>query len=165
LLTFVFLLTAPMCHGQETSTPQQNSLEFPALVVPEDTAAGDSLQLGSGTSPVTTTVCALLVVLSLFGGFVWISRRMGAGSSAPAGIPEDVFRSLGSVALDAKSRAVFLRIGTKVVVVAQTASGESSTLTEITDPEEVERITNRCLGRPEIVGRRHSGGDTARMAG
>ncbi|MEM6469934.1 MAG: hypothetical protein AAF802_10305 [Planctomycetota bacterium] len=147
----------PAARGQFSSTSG-----FPTLQTTEE--SGGEPVGGPSKSPITTTVCALMVVLSLFGVFVWGSRRLGGGNVIAEGIPEDVFRDLGSVPLDAKSRARFLRVGAKIVVVCQGGGGEMTTMTEISDSEEVERITNRCTGRPEIVGRR-SAQVSERMAG
>jgi flagellar biogenesis protein FliO len=129
---------------------------FPELVVPDQadvSSSGAALQDGFA-APVVTTVSSLLVVLAIFGGLVWISRRYGS-SRAPAGeLPEDVLGKLGSTAIDSKTRVTFLKVSDRILVIGQTLSGDPQTLSEISDPEEVRRITDRCLGRPEIVGRR-----------
>ncbi|MCS7467069.1 flagellar biosynthetic protein FliO [Stieleria sp. ICT_E10.1] len=128
---------------------------FPALLVSEDAAADDG-QAAGGTlaGPVVTTVSSLLVVLAVFGGLVWISRRYGSSRTLAGALPEDVLRNLGSAAIDAKTRVTFLKVGARILVIGQTPSGDPQTLSEITEPDEVARLTNRCLGRPEIVGRR-----------
>ncbi|WP_220498282.1 FliO/MopB family protein [Rhodopirellula sp. JC639] len=129
--------------------------EFPALVVPGDADAdGRASSDGALAGPLVTTVSSLLVVLAVFGGLVWISRRYGSSRTFQGALPEDVLRTLGSSAIDAKTRVTFVKVGARILVIGQTASGDPQTLSEITDPEEVERLTNRCLGRPEIVGRR-----------
>ena len=131
--------------------------EFPALIVPEEADAADERAVQDRfAGPIVTTVSSLLVVLAVFGGLVWVSRRYGA-SRAPTGVlPEDVLRNLGGVAIDSKTRVTFLKVGQRILVIGQTQSGDPQTLSEITDPDEVRRLTDRCLGRPEIVGRRAS---------
>nr|WP_161501521.1 flagellar biosynthetic protein FliO [Rhodopirellula sp. SM50] len=128
--------------------------EFPDLMVSD--AAANEGQAAGGTlaGPVVTTVSSLLVVLAIFGGLVWISRRYGSSGTLAGALPEDVLRNLGSAAIDAKTRVTFLKVGARILVIGQTPSGDPQTLSEITEPDEVARLTNRCLGRPEIVGRR-----------
>lgn len=129
--------------------------QFPMLQVPG--LSGESEPAGTDAGfagPVVTTVSSLLVVLAVFGGMVWISRRFGSARTPAGALPDDVLRNLGSASIDAKTRITFLKVGQRILVIGQTPSGEPQTLSEITDPEEVERLANRCLGRPEIVGRR-----------
>ncbi|QDV46647.1 hypothetical protein Enr13x_65560 [Stieleria neptunia] len=128
--------------------------EFPDLMVSD--AAADDGQTAEGTlaGPVVTTVSSLLVVLAVFGGLVWISRRYGSSRTLGGALPDDVLRNLGSAAIDAKTRVTFLKVGARILVIGQTPTGDPHTLSEITEPDEVARLTNRCLGRPEIVGRR-----------
>ncbi|MCO8123793.1 flagellar biosynthetic protein FliO [Stieleria sp. TO1_6] len=131
--------------------------EFPALVVPTEDAEIDEAGLTNEfAAPIVTTVSSLLVVLAIFGGLVWLSRRYGATTSAPGSLPEDVLKNLGSSMVDSKNRVTFLKVGQRILVIGQAANGDPQTLSEISDPDEVHRITNRCLGRPEIVGRRTS---------
>ncbi|WP_419580624.1 FliO/MopB family protein [Stieleria magnilauensis] len=141
--------------GDQTSADRDAADAFPALVVSGDAAADDG-QAAGGTlaGPVVTTVSSLLVVLAVFGGLVWISRRYGSSGTLAGALPEDVLRNLGSAAIDAKTRVTFLKVGARILVIGQTPSGDPQTLSEITEPDEVARLTNRCLGRPEIVGRR-----------
>ncbi|QEG02016.1 Flagellar biosynthesis protein, FliO [Stieleria maiorica] len=145
---------------------QASAGEFPSLVVPGDADADDRASSdGALAGPVVTTVSSLLVVLAVFGGLVWISRRFGSSRTFQGALPEDVLRNLGGAAIDAKTRVTFLKVGARILVIGQTTAGDPQTLSEITDPEEVERLTNRCLGRPEIVGRRSgypSGVETSR---
>lgn len=135
--------------------------DFPALVVPDGAESGDAAEAGEGIAggfagPIVTTVSSLLVVLAIFGGLVWVSRRYGSARTPVGALPEDVLRNLGSAAIDAKTKVTFLKIGQRILVIGQTQSGDPQTLSEITEPDEVDRLTNRCLGRPEIVGRRGS---------
>ncbi|WP_161604377.1 FliO/MopB family protein [Roseiconus nitratireducens] len=110
--------------------------------------------VGSVAAPVVTTASALAVVLAVFGCLVWITKRYGPVSGPRGGLPEDVLQNLGHAMIDGKTRVTFLRLGDRVLVLGQTASGDPHTLTEITDPEEISRVTHRCLGRPKIVGQR-----------
>ncbi|MCD0458384.1 FliO/MopB family protein [Roseiconus lacunae] len=132
--------------------------EFPEFVYPEQAggapdAPGDPNADGN-FRPLVTTASALAIVLAIFGGLVWVSRKYGGGAKVGGTMPEDVFRVLGGASLDARTQVRFLRVGNKVLVIGQAQTGDPVTLSEIDDPDEVERITARCMGRPEIVGQR-----------
>lgn len=131
--------------------------DFPALIVDRETAPAETLSDESGViAPIVTTVSSLMIVLAVFGVLVLLSRRYGAARATVGGVPDDVVQHLGSTALDAKTRVSFLRIGQRLLVIGQTQNGDPQTLSEITETEEVERLTHRLLGRPEIVGKRAS---------
>jgi flagellar biogenesis protein FliO len=139
----------------DSEPPQQLAGEFPPLIVDPDRDSGDTATEEDGVfAPIITTGSALLVVLALFGVFVVVSRRWGPSRPIAGGVPEDVVQHLGSTPLDAKTRVTFLKIGQRLLVIGQTQSGDPQTLSEITDPDEVERLTHRLMGRPEIVGKR-----------
>jgi flagellar biogenesis protein FliO len=129
--------------------------DFPALVVDSpDESTPESTPLLTSAGPMVTTASALLVVLGLFGGVVWLWQRYGEKPAAMGRVPDDVLQHLGSTGLDAKTRVTLLRVGHRILVLSQPQGGSPQTLAEIDDAEEVQRITNRCLGRPEIVGQR-----------
>ena len=74
--------------------------------------------------------------------------RMGccgaAGASAGARhLPADVVSVLGRVPLAARQFAELLRVGNKLVLVSLTPTG-AETLTEVTDPAEVDRLVGLC---------------------
>ncbi|MEO1525886.1 MAG: flagellar biosynthetic protein FliO [Planctomycetota bacterium] len=128
--------------------------EFPSLAIPTEAEQAGAPTGGMLTGPLVTSGSALLIVLSIFGGLVWVQRRYGSQQNEFSGVPESVFQRLGTVELDSKSQATIVKFGDRLLLVGQTTSGQPQTLAEVTDPEEVDRMTNRCLGRPEIVGRR-----------
>lgn len=128
---------------------------FPALLPVQEASGGvPDTKWGTLAGPATKSVAALMVVLSIFGGVVWFGRRYGSDDSSPEKLPADVFRNLGQAAIDARTRVVFLKVGPRVLLVATSEGDTPRTLAEISDPAEVQRIANRCAGRPEIVGRR-----------
>lgn len=86
---------------------------------------------------------ALAIVLGAFLLFTWTLRR-GRGPSGRRGmLPTDAVSVLGRVALTGKQMAELLRVGNKLVLVAITPSG-AETLTEVTDPVEVDRLMGIC---------------------
>ncbi len=97
------------------------------------------------STPGITVASSLAVVLGLFAGFVWLTRRFGTSGSAKTGIPKDVLQNLGSTSIDARTNVTLLRCGARIIVIAQTPTGVQ-TLSEITDPNEVISITAQCVG-------------------
>jgi flagellar biogenesis protein FliO len=88
---------------------------------------------------------SLAAVLGLFLLVVWLLRR--ASPSATATLPIEAFEVLGRAALPNRQQVHLLRCGSKLLLVSITATG-ADTLTEITDPEEVDRMADLCR-RPQ----------------
>ncbi len=95
--------------------------------------------------PAVTVTSSLAVVLGLFAGLVWLTRKFGSRSMNHAAVPKEVLTSLGSTPIDSRTRITMLRCGNRILVVAQTATGLHP-LSEITDPDEVRELTAACLG-------------------
>lgn len=90
---------------------------------------------------ITTIVSALGVVLGCFLICTWLVRRGTRKSSAA--LPRDVVSVLGRVPLATRNIAQLLRVGNKLVLVSLTPAG-AETLTEVTDPAEVDRLVGLC---------------------
>jgi flagellar biogenesis protein FliO len=88
-----------------------------------------------------TIVSALAIVIGAFLILVWLLRR--GGQKAAAALPADVVSVLGRVPLAARQFAELLRVGNKLVLVCLTPAGPT-TLTEVTDPAEVDRLLGLC---------------------
>ncbi len=84
---------------------------------------------------------ALAIVVGLFLLFAWLLRR-GARNVAST-LPADVVCVLGRVPLAARQFADLLHVGNKLVLVASSPAGPA-TLTEVTDPTEVDRLVGLC---------------------
>ncbi len=95
--------------------------------------------------PGFTVASSLAVVLGLFAGFVWLTRRFGSGGSSHGVIPKEVVQNLGSTSIDSRTKVSMIRCGSRIIVVAQTATGIHP-LSEITDPNEVQQLTASCIG-------------------
>jgi len=111
----------------ETSRPAATGVTKPAPASP-GTALG-------------TVAGSLGVVLGLFLVVVWCSRRF-----TPAGatlLPKDVVELLGRAPLATRQQMQLVRIGNKLLLVALSPVGVE-TLTEITDPTEVEHLIALC---------------------
>jgi flagellar biogenesis protein FliO len=84
---------------------------------------------------------SLAVVLGLFLLGAWVLRR-----SMPAGaprLPSEVVEVLGRTPLGTRQQAHLLRVGNKLVLVSLTPGG-AETITEVTDPVEVDRLAGLC---------------------
>ncbi len=93
---------------------------------------------GSGWS---TMFMSLLIVLGLFMGSMWMIKRT-LPAPAPR-LPADVVEVLGCTPLAGRQNAHLVRLGNKLLLVSVFPSG-AETLTEITDPLEVDRIAGIC---------------------
>ena len=104
---------------------------------------GDARGTGrSGGLPSLITVAGSLgVVLGLFLLVAWVMRRAVPGGSVL--LPSEVVEVLGRAGLAAKGQVHLLRCGNKLLLVSMTPSGVE-TLTEITDPDEVNRLAGLC---------------------
>jgi len=128
---------------------------FPSLDMgnEEATEAGGYASISDQASKMTgstiTVVTSLVVVLGLFAGFVWMTRRFGQAGPSARALPNQVFEQLGGAPIDARTRVVLLRCGSKVLVVSQTASGMTP-LAELTDPDEVQAVTAACTGSSKL---------------
>ncbi len=84
---------------------------------------------------------SLAVVLGLFFGVLWIMRRgMPKGTRA---LPGEVVESLGRAPLAGRQQMHLIRFGQKLLLVSLSPSG-AETLSEITDPAEVDRLAGLC---------------------
>ncbi len=92
-------------------------------------------------SSLTSMFVSLGVVLALFMAAAWAIKR-----SLPAGaptLPSEVVELLGRVSLGSRQQAHLLRCGNKLLLVSLFPGG-AETLTEVTDPLEVDRLVGLC---------------------
>ena len=81
------------------------------------------------------------VVLGIFLLIAWMIRR-----AAPQGLtrlPNEAFEVLGRAPLAGRQNVHLLRCGNKLLLVSITPAG-TETLTEIIDPQEVDRLAGLC---------------------
>lgn len=83
----------------------------------------------------------LALVLGLFLIVAWAMRRVGPASSPL--LPREVVEVLGRAPLAGRQQVHLIRLGRKLVLVSVTATG-IETLSEVTEPEEVDRLTGLC---------------------
>ncbi|QDT08620.1 FliO/MopB family protein [Planctomycetes bacterium K23_9] len=136
----------PLQPPRDFSPPADSG--FPTLVRStsnDQPTVDDDPSKSKSFGPLVTTGFSLVVVLGLFAGLVWVTRRYGNASMTQTGLPTDAMKSLGSTAIDARTRITLLRCGSRIIVMAQTATGVHP-LSEITEPIEVQRLTAMCNG-------------------
>jgi len=96
----------------------------------------------SGGLPSALSVgSSLAVVLGLFLLLAWALRRAAPGESAV--LPAEVVEVLGRKVVAQRQQLQLLRCGRKLLLIVVTPDG-AETLTEITDPLEVERLAGLC---------------------
>lgn len=103
-------------------------------------ADGRSKELSPVTS-LTTALSGLAIVLGLFFLASWLLKRAMPKSART--LPGEVFDVLGRASLAARQPVHLIRIGRKLILVSVSADGVK-TLTEITDPAEVDRLAGIC---------------------
>ena len=137
---------------QMTEADASSSAGFPSLKPRASDTANNQHAAETQTSkiaaPTITVISSLAVVLGLFAALVWGSRKFGNGASHSRALPKEVMQPLGSTSLDPRTRITMLRCGSRLLVIAQSA-GSTQTLCEISDPDEVRRITAACQGNAQ----------------
>jgi flagellar biogenesis protein FliO len=120
--------------------PQQKQNEAALALAPRGQAsAGESLNGDSGA--LLTTLGSLALVLCLFFAAAYVLRR--GTPHAISGLPGEVVEILGRAPLPGRHQMHLVRCGHKLLLVAISATG-ADTLTEITDPAEVDRLCGLC---------------------
>lgn len=89
-----------------------------------------------------TAGAGLVLVVGLFLLCVSLMRRSGPSPTTP--LPYDAVAVLGRVTLTPKQFAHLIQVGNKLVLVSITGD-RTDTITEITEPTEVERLLTMCL--------------------
>ncbi len=93
------------------------------------------------TASLQTVLGALGAAVGLFLIVAWIMRRgMPKGSGV---LPREVVEVLGRAPLAGRQQLHLLRLGNKLVLISMSQAGVE-TLSEITDPLEVDRLTGLC---------------------
>lgn len=88
-----------------------------------------------------TMFASLFLVLGLFFLTIWMLKR-GLPKGARV-LPSEVVEVLGRAPLAGKQQVHLLRVGNKILLIALSPGG-AETLTEITDPMEVDRLAGLC---------------------
>ena len=101
--------------------------------------------LAAKTIPSFATVfSSLAIVVGLFLVVAWVMRRKLGGDALS--VPTDVVNLLGRLELPGRHQLQLIRCGSKLLLLSVSA-GAAETLTEITDPIEVDRLAGLCQQR------------------
>ena len=123
---------------------------FPKLAAREasDAASSDATaerRAPSAIGSTATVASSLAVVLGLFAGLIWLTRRFGSGNGSGRALPREACEVLGSATIEPRLKVTLLRVGGRVVVLGQTAQGVQP-LSEIADVDEAQRLIAACRG-------------------
>lgn len=141
----------PEANERATSgTATKSTSTAPLPLAPPSDRNARSRDRGSATGglrAVSTTFTGLAIVLGLFLSVVWwLRRKLPAG---PKQLPREVLEVLGKTTLGPRQELQLIRLGGKLVLLG--ASGtQTQSLAEITDSDEVERITTTCRQQPGV---------------
>jgi flagellar biogenesis protein FliO len=134
---------APLPRSQAGGTslaPRQPKTDTHTPLAPRGQAtSGDTPAATDGA--LLTTFGSLALVLCLFFAVAWIMRRGTPHSQAV--LPGEVVEILGRAPLPGRHQMHLIRCGSKLLLVAVSTAG-ADTLTEITDPLEVDRLSGIC---------------------
>jgi len=134
------LLGEPETAAAE-SLPLPPQSERPPLPLAPPGQPADTEGDRGGFSSTVTVFGSLAVVLGVFFVVAWGLRRVAPAASTA--LPGEVFEILGRASTTGRQQVQLLRCGNKLLLVSVTQSG-AETLTEITDPVEVDRLAGLC---------------------
>jgi flagellar biogenesis protein FliO len=111
------------------------------MLLPGKANSQDAAKISNGLPPIATMAGSLGVVVGIFLLIAWLMRR--AAPQGLARLPNEAFEVLGRAPLAGRQNVHLLRCGNKLLLVSITPAG-TETLTEITEPPEVDRLAGLC---------------------
>jgi flagellar biogenesis protein FliO len=129
---------------QVAATQEIEARHAPLRIAPRNAPARRTIDKPSAPTPTTaigTVVSSLAIVLGLFLAIVWCSKRFAPAGSAQ--LPREAVELLGRAPLAGRQSMQLIRVGNRLLLVALSAGG-AETLSEITDPVEVEHLAGLC---------------------
>jgi flagellar protein FliO/FliZ len=135
---------------QPSGSSSETASALPELKPPRNSAnRTEANKKPDGLPSGVTVFGSLLLVLGVFFALIWVLRR--AAPPGAALLPAEAFEVLGRAPLANRQQAHLLRCGNKLLLISAGAAG-TEPLTEITDPAEVDRLTELCRqARPNIA--------------
>ncbi|HAY80545.1 MAG TPA: flagellar biosynthetic protein FliO [Planctomycetaceae bacterium] len=115
------------------------TLPPPTAEQTQDNGSGNA----TGGNALFTVISSLAIVLGLFFGVVWLSRR--ALPKHAGGLSSEIVEVLGRTPMGNRQSLQLIRLGNRILLVSVTATG-ANTLTEVTDPHEVRELLQHCNG-------------------
>jgi flagellar biogenesis protein FliO len=124
--------------------PSDTKVASPVPLPPHTADHPETDKRSNGIQSVVQVVGSLAAVLGAFFLIVWLLRR--ASPQRTGLLPSEAFEVLGRAPLANHQQAQLIRCGSKLLLVAVggTGAGATTTLTEITEPDEVDRLVVLC---------------------
>ena len=132
--------TAPAVNN--TPADQAVPKRTPLNSTKRGTSLAEDKRTGGNTLQMLFSVgSSLLIVIGLFLGVAWCYRK--TLNTSMGGIPKQVVSVLGRTAIAPRQQLILVRFGSKLVLVSMN-QGETRTISEITDPMEVDQLAGTC---------------------
>lgn len=133
----------PNAGSVRTVSHEQPSSRTRTLLQPKSGSAKEIHSASGSTFQMLISVASsLAIVVGLFVGLAMLYRKSMAASLGKS-LPKNVVQVLGRTALAPRQQVVLLRFGSKLVLVSM-IQGEARTISEITDPLEVDQLSGYC---------------------
>lgn len=97
---------------------------------------------GGTAKMLVSIISSLVLVIGLFLGVALLYRK-SISTTLGKGLPKNVVQVLGKTTIAPRQQLVLVRFGSKLVLVSM-LQGEARTLSEITDPLEVDQLAGFC---------------------
>jgi Flagellar biogenesis protein len=137
---------APPWNAAGSTTPDRLKIKpVDGDVLKTDGSASKSRAPGSTMSVAWTLGCLAFICAFMIVGARLFKKKMGISSQA---LPVEVLNLLGRKQLTPTQQIYLVRLGPKVVMIGAGPDG-LRTLSEITDPVEVDLMTGLCLQKDE----------------
>ena len=134
----------PFRQTSATETPPTTNKPAALKLAPRSAKSTTALDRPTAPTPstaISTVVSSLAIVLGLFVVLLLVSKRFAPAGAAP--LPKEAVELLGRATLTGRQTMQLVRVGNRLLLVALSAGG-AETLTEITDPVEVEHLAGLC---------------------
>jgi flagellar biogenesis protein FliO len=129
----------PAANAEKTPLAPQNHKSKTPL--PPNGSTGSTGKFAGGLPSTISIAGSTGLVLGIFLLLVWIVRRKTPQSLVR--LPAEAFEVLGRAPMGSRQQVQLLRCGMRLLLVSVTPAG-AETLTEITDPAEVDRLCGLC---------------------
>lgn len=132
--------------GDRVSSPPQGERHNGPIAIPPPKSGarqtpGAPAKAHTTGNMATVVISSLAIVLGLFFLIVWVSRRAFPKASTP--LSAEVLEVVGRSPLAHRHQLQLIRLGRRLLLVSVTPE-HAETLTEITDPDEVNHLTSLC---------------------
>ncbi len=130
-------LSAAQAAVQATNIRRDSGLRLP----PPSEKSSQVESRGGTVQMLVSVGSSFLLVIGLFLGLAWCYRK--TMNTSIGGVPKSVVSVLGRTQLAPRQQLMLVRFGSKLVLVS-VIQGEARTISEITDPLEVDQLAGLC---------------------